>query len=141
MKTKSILLVFMMVLSGLSGLWAQSATTYRIVFETVPRLGFGRDTIDFISGRVIGPSVPNLSTLRIILYARGGAQWWIQPTVEDPITRISKNGTWQNETHLGIKYGALLVDSTYKPSRLPLDKLPQPDRLIRAVVTVDATRR
>jgi hypothetical protein len=58
--------------------------------------------------------------------------------VEHPFTTIQPDSTWNNSTHPGSAYAALLVDAGYKPP-LTLDALPQKGGLVRAVVTAEGS--
>jgi hypothetical protein len=52
----------------------------------------------------------------VVIYARGGDKWWVQPYVASPYTDIGADGKWESETHGGTEFAALLVKSSYKPS-------------------------
>jgi len=68
--------------------------------------------MDTIEGRVIGVRPEQ----RIVLYAKSGGRWWIQPFARDPLfTKIQGDSKWKNVTHLGEEYAALLVDPSYSP--------------------------
>jgi hypothetical protein len=83
-----------------------------VEFTKVPAAGPpGRVKLDLIEGRVIGAR----SGERIVLYAKGGALWWVQPFANAPFTAVQPNSTWRNSTHLGTEYAALLVKPGYKP--------------------------
>src|SRR6266436_9399617 len=72
----------------------------------------GLDNMDTIEGRVIGVRPEQ----RIVLYAKSGGRWWIQPFARDPLfTEIQRDSKWRNVTHLGEEYAALLVDPSYSP--------------------------
>ena len=60
---------------------------------------------------------------RVVLYARSGP-WWVQPLAEQPFTEVHADGTFENTTHLGTEYAALLVEPGYRPPDR-LDMLPQ----------------
>jgi hypothetical protein len=82
-----------------------------IEFTSLPPAGEGSpDTLYPIQGRVKNAH----SGQRIVLFARSG-MWWIQPTVEHPFTTIQRDSAWQNSTHPGTAYAALLVDGHYNP--------------------------
>jgi hypothetical protein len=53
---------------------------------------------------------------KVVIYARGGDRWWVQPTVESPYTDFGEDGSWESETHGGTQFAALLVKSSYKPA-------------------------
>jgi len=63
-----------------------------------------------VEGRVVGAR----SGQQVVLFARSGA-WYIQPFTEQPFTKIQGDATWENSTHLGTEYAALLVEPGYRP--------------------------
>lgn len=136
MKTKSLMLFVSVLLLGLTNLFAQTANSksYQVTFKTIPTSGSGPEKTSIISGRVTGPDA---SSLQIIIYAKGGDKWWIQPTTENPLTMVSNDGTWQNETHLGTQYAAILVKKSFKPGNT-LNNLPQPDDSVLSISVVNA---
>jgi hypothetical protein len=71
----------------------------------------GPEKLDYIEGRVsdAGPDQ------QIVLYARSGVVWWIQPFANKQFTKIQDDSTWKNSTHLGTEYAALLVEPGYHP--------------------------
>ncbi len=71
----------------------------------------GTRKLDAIEGRVTGAQAGQL----IVLFARSGDYWYIQPYVDQPFTEIQSNSTWKNLTHLGTEYAALLVEPDYRP--------------------------
>ncbi len=82
----------------------------------------GLDNMDIIEGRVIGVRPEQ----RVVLYAKSGGRWWIQPFARDPLfTQIQGNSKWKNVTHLGEEYAALLVNPNFSP--------PQTSELLPAV--------
>jgi hypothetical protein len=112
----SVLLCFL--LCGCRLLRAKTEPT--IEFSRVPPADAGGpDKLDIIQGRVIGARPGE----RIVLYAKNG-NWWVQPLVDEPLTRIQSDSKWVNSTHLGTEYAALLVEPGYRPpatmSALPL---------------------
>jgi hypothetical protein len=60
---------------------------------------------------------------RVVLYARGGGFWWVQPFRSRPYTAIGSDGRWAGETHQGTDYAALVVDGEFRP-KSRLDALP-----------------
>jgi hypothetical protein len=58
----------------------------------------------------------------VVIYA-GTNQWYVQPLLTAPLTRIRGTLKWSNKTHLGEAYAALLVREAY----LPPDTLPFPE--------------
>lgn len=87
----------------------------------------GPDLLDFIEGRVQSAAPGQ----QIVIYAHAGA-WWIQPTTDQPFTKIQPDATWKNSTHLGLEYAALLVDPGYYPGA-KLDALPAVGKGVAAV--------
>src|SRR5580692_10096244 len=86
-----------------------------IEFTKIPVAAVGGlDNMDTVEGRVIGVRPEQ----RIVLYAKSGGRWWIQPFARDPLfTKIQGDSKWKNVTHLGEEYAALLVDPSYSPSQ------------------------
>src|SRR5260370_18149665 len=84
-----------------------------VAFTKIPVSAVGGlDNMDTIEGRVIGVRPEQ----RIVLYAKSGGRWWIQPFARDPLfTEIQRDSKWRNVTHLGEEYAALLVDPSYSP--------------------------
>ncbi|HKB13656.1 MAG TPA: hypothetical protein VKD69_23475 [Vicinamibacterales bacterium] len=90
----------------------RSAVTPSIEFTTVPRADAGGPaSLEPIAGRVSGAR-PNQ---RVVLFARSGGVWWVQPFRSRPFTDIERDSTWKNTIHLGTEYAALLVDANYRP--------------------------
>jgi hypothetical protein len=107
-----------------------------IEFTTLPPAGEGSAyLLRPIAGRVTGAS-PNQ---RVVLFARAGV-WWLQPLgVDHPFTAIQPDSTWNNSTHPGTAYAALLVDARYKPPAT-IDDLPQTGGPVHAVVTAEGSK-
>jgi hypothetical protein len=92
----------------------------------------GLDNMDTIEGRVIGVRPEH----RIVLYAKSGGRWWIQPFARDPLfTKIQADSKWKNVTHLGEEYAALLVDPSYSPPQTT-ELLPATGGAVAAVAVV-----
>src|SRR5258707_3609324 len=89
----------------------------------------GPDKLDIIQGRVTGARPGE----QIVLYARNGT-WWVQPLVNEELTRIQPDSKWINSTHLGTEYAALLVEPGYRPLAT-MDALPTPGGGVVAVTT------
>jgi hypothetical protein len=87
-----------------------------IEFSRVPKSDQGgRHQHDIIEGRVKG-AFPGE---RIVLYARSG-NWWLQPLVSRPFTKVQADSKWTSATHLGTEYAALLVKPGFnRRPRLP----------------------
>lgn len=84
-----------------------------------------------IAGRVNGA----LPDDQIVLYAKSGGEWWVQPLGDRPFTAIEGNSTWHNSTHFGFEYAALLVRPSYRPPPVT-HSLPGTNDSIRAVANV-----
>ena len=92
-----------------------------IEFTSVPSIhgndGLGDPSrLSKIKGRVIGARPGQ----QIVLYAHalddyGQLTWFVQPLVLEPFTKIHSNSRWQNSTHPGSEYAALLVDPGFQP--------------------------
>ncbi len=104
-----------------------------IEFTKIPVAAVGGlDNMDTIQGRVIGVRPEQ----RIVLYAKSGGRWWIQPFARDPLfTKIQGDSKWKNVTHLGEEYAALLVDPRYSPPQTT-ELLPATGGAVAAVVVV-----
>src|SRR5882672_12258841 len=93
----------------------------------------GLDNMDIIEGRVIGVRPEQ----RIVLYAKSGGSWWIQPFARDPLfTKIQGDSKWKNVTHLGEEYAALLVDASYYSPPQTAELLPAIGGAVAAVAVV-----
>jgi hypothetical protein len=100
--------VFCLLLNGCKSV--RGHDTPSIEFSRVPTAGEGDpEAVETIAGRVRGAGPDQ----RIVLFARSGV-WWVQPLVTQPFTPIH-DSTWENSTHPGSAYAALLVDSGYRP--------------------------
>lgn len=102
-----------------------------ISFTSVPAAEEGGpDRLVTIAGTVSGASPGQ----QIVLFARSGA-WWVQPLANQPFTPIQADSKWQNSTHLGTEYAALLVEPGYRPPA-KLDVLPSEGGAVVVVKTV-----
>jgi hypothetical protein len=79
----------------------------------------GPEKVDHIEGRVSGV---NPAKFRIVIYAHTN-EWYVQPFATSPLTGINGDGSWENDTHLGDRYAALLVKPSYQPPQIT-DALP-----------------
>jgi hypothetical protein len=105
-----------------------------IQFTRVPPAGEGGpDKLDSIEGRVSGARPGQ----RLVLYARAGTVWWVQPLDIRPFTLVNADSTWKTSTHLGAQYGAILVDAAYQPA-LTMKALPAAGGTVAAVASVIA---
>ena len=84
-----------------------------ISFNKIPPAGPGGATkVDTIEGRVTRFRPGQ----QIVVYAKSGGVWWVQPFTDRPFTTIQVDSKWKSQTHLGSEYAALLVDPGYTPS-------------------------
>ena len=92
-----------------------------IEFTRLPRSDDGgTESRAFIEGHVDGAR----SGEQIVLFSKSGTGlWWVQPFADQPFTDIRSDKEWENYTHLGTDYAALLVEPGYQPpettERLP----------------------
>jgi hypothetical protein len=56
----------------------------------------------------------NPQDYKVVIYARIGDKWWVQPTTAAPQTQIGNDGQWESETHGGTEFAVLLVKASYK---------------------------
>jgi hypothetical protein len=109
-----------------------------IEFTKIPAAAPGTSfKLDAIAGKVIGGKPRH----QIVLYAKSGV-WWVQPMTDKPFTTIHPDLTWQNSTHPGTEYGALLIDPRVDPPYVPpptAQELPHPGGAILAVASVRGT--
>jgi len=96
-----------------------------------PRDTGGPDKLGKIAGTVTG----RCASCRLILFAKGGDIWYVQPWADSPFTEVLANGKWESETHLGLEYGVVLAEASYLPPS-QTDSLPSVKGEVRAVVTV-----
>jgi len=83
-----------------------------IDFTEVPLAAAGNaQKLSPIRGRVTGEH----SGQQVVLYARAGNTWWVQPFTNLPFTKIQPNSKWSNSTHPGVDYAALLVGADFQP--------------------------
>ena len=73
----------------------------------------GSSTYADISGKVSGIADPQ--RYKVVLYAFTDT-WYVQPLADSPYTSIDPDGTWNNWTHGGRRYAALLVKPSFVPS-------------------------
>lgn len=90
----------------------------------------GPQKLDILGGSVHGAQPGQ----QIVLYAHSGI-WYVQPFANQPLTKILPDGSWSNSTHLGTDYGALLVDSSYRPASR-ISALPEVGNGVAAVAVV-----
>ena len=95
------------------GTGAHGAEVPVIKFTSVPLAGGDNaEKMSAIRGRVTGAQPGQ----RIVLYAyaKAAGAWWVQPFADQPFTRIQADSNWQNSTHPGMEYAALLVGPDFQ---------------------------
>ena len=114
----------------------QPADQVVIVFDQVPPIGpEGQGVTGVLQGHVVGAHTGQ----RIVLYAFGSGNWWVQPVTVHPFVTIASDGTWKSSTHLGTRYAALLVNPGFVPSN-QLETLPSQSEQVPALAAVAPTR-
>jgi hypothetical protein len=88
-----------------------NATKPIIQITVVPSKGAGPDAMERIAGTVGGV---NIKECKVVIFTRTD-KWYVQPYIDSPDTLIKEDRTWENDTHLGSEYAALLVKTSYKP--------------------------
>lgn len=85
---------------------AKDTHTASILFLRIPPAqAGGPELLGQISGRVVNGK----PGARIVLYAHSQTLWWVQPFRAHQYTQLASDGSWENKTHLGAEYAALLV--------------------------------
>jgi hypothetical protein len=87
---------------------------------------------DIIDGLVTGARPGQ----RIVLYAYTDGRWGLCQQADQPFTNIESDGRWKASVHLGLRYGALLVDPTYDPPQ-QTESLPIVGNGVVALAVVD----
>jgi hypothetical protein len=83
-----------------------------IEFTTIPPADTGGQAkLAPVAGRVTGARQGQ----RVVVFARSGGIWWVQPFRSRPFTAIEDGSTWKSSIHLGTEYAALLVEADYRP--------------------------
>ena len=123
----SVFFVLCLLLAGCR----PSSRAPTIEFTRVPPAGEGGpDKLDSIEG-IVRQGHPGE---RIVVYAKAGSVWWIQPLATQRFTPVSSRGTWTTSTHLGSEYAAILVDPEYQPLST-MKALPSTGNGVSAVVS------
>jgi len=109
-------------------------TDVKVQFATVPPAGPGPESRGDISGHVLG--LPNPARYKVVLYSHTD-QWYVQPTLVQPLTDIAQDGRWSNWTHLGDRFAALVVEPSFRPPSIA-EALPATGGEVLAVAIVPA---
>jgi hypothetical protein len=126
-------LFFCILLSGCRS--QQGNTQPAIEFTKVPAASAGgADQMETIEGRVVGVGPGQ----QIVLYAKSGGLWWVQPYTARPFTSIPPDSRWKSSVHMGTDYAALLVEPGYTPSDT-VEVLPSPGAGVVAVAVTKGT--
>ena len=89
-----------------------ASETPSVEFTSIPwAAADSPEKLSTIKGRVHGAQ-PGDS---IVIYAKGLTVWWVQPFANQPLTGIHPDSKWQNSTHPGTEYAALLVRPGFQP--------------------------
>jgi hypothetical protein len=97
----------------------------------------GRMTSASIQGRVWGVDP---RAVRVVIYSLT-SEWYVQPTVQKPITEIAPDGRWRADgIHTGAQYAALLVKPGFQPTP-KLSQLPVQHPDVLAWVVRDGQRQ
>lgn len=117
---KPVSVALLALLSGCGGTRPNMPPS--IEFSRLPRADDGgTEARAIIEGHVEGARAGD----QIVLYAKTATGlWWVQPFADQPYTNIRSGKDWQNSTHLGTDYAALLVDPNYRPPETT-ENLPQ----------------
>jgi len=109
--SKIVLFAVVVLLAGCRSQNAPSKPSLEIT--QVPEANPGGPVqLGYIEGRAQNASPGK----QIVLYARSGAVWWIQPFANQPFTQVQPDATWRNSTHLGTDYAAVLVEPGFRPA-------------------------
>lgn len=96
----------------------------KIKWEVVPTIDPGPTDTAPLKGHVIGLDPKSYKDYRIVLYAKGGDTFYVQPREDDMMTDIEKDGAFSADVHGGTEFVALLVKKSYKP-KAQITRLPQ----------------
>ena len=107
------------------------STKPSIEITLVPPRGAGEGRMERIGGSVRGVDTRKC---KVVIFAHTDV-WYVQPYRADPDTPVGEDGRWENDTHLGREYAALLVKSDYKPPNMT-GKLPPVSGAVLAVTQV-----
>ena len=97
----------------------------------------GPEDLEHINGRVID-GVPGA---QVVILARREGTWWVQPFRSNPMTEIGRDGSWNNVTHLGSDYAALLVARDYQPPFRISDLPPLSSGVLAVAITKGSTKK
>jgi hypothetical protein len=113
-----------------------------ITISKIPPAGFGSDQMAEIEG-IVKDSPPGANhAVAIYSYVQmppGRDPWTIQPVTAD-LTSIGKDGAWRARIHLGSRYAAILVKSSYRPPH-SVPAIPAISESVLDVAIVDADTR
>jgi hypothetical protein len=117
----------------------QSGVQPAIKFTRLPKADDGgTESRAIIEGLVTGARPGE----QIVLFARSAGVWWVQPFANHPFTTLTAESKFENSTHLGTEYAALLVADGYRPPETA-DNLPEKGGDVIAVASAkgEASRR
>jgi len=106
-----------------------------IRIEVIPQAApGGPEQMSQIAGRVSGWR----DGQNVVIYARSGGVWWVQPFTNRELTAIQADSRWSNTIHLGTDYAALLVEESYRPDPR-VESLPGVGKGVLAVARVQGS--
>ncbi len=128
-------LKFLPLLAFLTALAGCRARQPSVELTKVPASAEGTPfRLEDIEGRVTGAKPGQ----QIVLYAKSGMVWWVQPLLTHPFTPVQPDSTWRSSTHPGTEYAALLVDPSFIPP-LTTRELPKLGGPVAALAIVKGT--
>jgi hypothetical protein len=87
----------------------------------------GTNSHGHIAGTVSGARSPEFS---VVIYSFT-VEWYVQPSMADPKTRIESDGRWSADIKTGTRYTVLIVPRNYQP----LSPIPTNPTRLNGVVT------
>jgi hypothetical protein len=113
-------LVVLFALGCALAAWALAADAISIQISHPAKWGAGGEgPMDSIGGTVTGAP----AGAKIVVFCYAGGNYWVQPWANN--YKVSPTGTnWTTTTHLGEKYVALVVRSSFRTAS-PIPNLPE----------------
>lgn len=134
-----IVLLFLGVFGvGVGGsIWIHEPSIF--IMEPIPPfdLNGGEHTHADIHGKVEWIIDP--SKYKVVIYVKTSS-WFVQPEIATPMTDIGTDLRWENWTHTGSNYAAILVKKPYPLLSATLNALPAISGNIIAITKVEGKR-